>query len=75
MGEVSIRCYGEDESVAGLDGQKVAELNAELEWPRAQGRRGRFSLVTEEAMQSYLMRNNPIEATPEGCIAVLEAPL
>ena len=40
MGEVNIRCYGEDESVAGLDGQKVAELNAELEWPRAQGRRG-----------------------------------
>jgi hypothetical protein len=37
--------------------------------------RRRFSLVTEEAMQSYLMRNNPIEATPEGCIAVLEAPL
>jgi len=37
---VNIRYYGEDESVAGFDGQKVAELNAELKWPRAQGRRG-----------------------------------
>jgi alcohol dehydrogenase class IV len=34
-----------------------------------------FERIAEGAMQSCSMRNNPIEATPEWCIAVLEAPL
>ena len=32
-----------------------------------------FKRIAKEVVQSYLMRNNPIEGSPEGCIAVLEA--
>jgi alcohol dehydrogenase len=70
---------GNDETVAALAGQTIKELNARIGLGmglREAGVQERdFAQVAEEAMQSYLMRNNPIEGTPEACFAVLEASL
>ena len=70
---------GNDETAAGLAGQTIKELNARIGLGMGLREAGvqeqDFAQVAEEAMQSYLMRNNPIEGTPEACFAVLEASL
>lgn len=65
----------DDERAAAMAGSTIAALNERI----GMGQRLRdagikdddHERIVEDAMKSYLLRNNPIPGTPEGCRAVL----
>lgn len=69
----------DDEHAAALAGETIAALNGRI----GMGQRLReagvqdddHDRIVDDAMTSYLLRNNPIEGTPDGCRAVLTASL
>lgn len=69
----------DDETAAGLAGSTIRALNDRIgmgmRLEEAGVKSADHSLIVDDAMKSYLLKNNPIPGTPEGCLAVLEASL
>lgn len=69
----------DDETAAAQAGETIRLLNDRI----GMGMRLReagvedkdHGRIIDDAMKSYLLKNNPIPGTPEGCLAVLEASL
>ena len=66
-----------DEAAAAGAGQAIRSLNGRIGMGMGLAEAGvdldDSSRIVDDAMNSYLLKNNPIEGTPEGCRAVLEA--
>lgn len=69
----------DDEAAAGLAGQTISDLNDRIGMGMGLEDAGvkaeDHGRIVDDAMKSYLLKNNPIAGTPEGCLAVLEASL
>jgi len=69
----------DDETAAGLAGATVRALNERIgmgtRLREAGVRDADHSRIVDDAMKSYLLKNNPVPGTPEGCLAVLQASL
>ncbi|MGI9622104.1 MAG: iron-containing alcohol dehydrogenase family protein [Acidimicrobiales bacterium] len=69
----------DDESAAGQAGAIISSLNERIGMGMGLAESGvqvaDHDRIVDDAMKSYLLKNNPIEGTPEGCRAVLEAAL
>lgn len=69
----------DDEAAAALAGDTIRTLNDRIGMGMRLGEAGvtpaDHGRIVDDAMKSYLLKNNPIPGTPEGCLAVLEASL
>lgn len=69
----------DDEGAAAAAGDTIRSLNERIgmgmRLEEAGVRAEDHGRIVDDAMRSYLLRNNPITGTPEGCRAVLEASL
>ena len=69
----------DDETAAGLAGATIRALNDRIGMGMGLEEAGvqpaDHGVIVDDAMKSYLLKNNPIPGTPEGCLAVLEASL
>lgn len=65
----------DDEAAAARAGATITALNDRIGMGTRLGESGvrpeDHDRIVDDAMKSYLLRNNPIEGTPEGCRAVL----
>jgi alcohol dehydrogenase class IV len=68
---------GDDEGAAAQAGAAITALNERIglgmRLTEAGVRAEDHDRIVDDAMQSYLLRNNPVPGTPEGCRAVLAA--
>lgn len=68
-----------DESAAALAGETIKNLNNRIGMGMGLAEAGvkaeDHGRLVDDAMKSYLLKNNPITGTPEGCLAVLEGSL
>ncbi len=69
----------DDEAAAALAGETIAALNERIglgmRLEEAGVRADDHDRIVEDAMKSYLLKNNPVPGTPEGCRSVLQASL
>lgn len=69
----------DDEGAAAVAGRAIRDLNARIGMgmglAEAGVREEDHAQIVDDAMKSYLLKNNPVSGTPEGCLAVLEASL
>jgi alcohol dehydrogenase len=68
---------GDDEGAAAQAGAAITALNERIglgmRLTEAGVRAEDHDRIVDDAVQSYLLRNNPVPGTPEGCRAVLSA--
>ncbi|MDG2428421.1 MAG: iron-containing alcohol dehydrogenase [Acidimicrobiales bacterium] len=69
----------DDEGAAAAAGHTIRQLNDRIGMGTGLAESGvkpdDHQRLVDDAMNSYLLKNNPIEGTPAGCLAVLEASL